>query len=105
MESGYCQTWLIPVDHVLHYGIHLKWKGLAVCTISSRLSILAFASKSLGHGEFTSDFRVRRMLEGWCREEGPQQDLRQPLLSAILRGLRATWVLYVPWNLNGCCFM
>lgn len=43
----YIQSWPILVDHVLHYGVHLKQKGLAVSTIKGRLSALAFARNAL----------------------------------------------------------
>lgn len=66
-EAGYRVAWPILIDYVLHYGVSLKTKGLAVSTIKGRLSVLAFASKTLGYAECMFDFQVRRMLDGWRR--------------------------------------
>lgn len=55
------------------------------------MSALAFASKALGYSECLGDFRVRRMLEGWRREEGLRRDPRQPLTPGILKGLLSKW--------------
>lgn len=79
------------MDHLLHYGVHLKQRGLATSTIKERFSALSFAAKSLGFTDFMGDFRVQKMLEGWKREEVPCQDPHQPLSSKILIGLYKAW--------------
>lgn len=60
-------------------------------TIKSRLSTLAFASKTLEYSECMSDFWVRRMLVSWHREEVPRKDPHQPLSPGILQGLQEVW--------------
>lgn len=87
----YPQSWPIPIDHVLHYAVHMKESGLSVGTIKGRLAALTFASKSLGYTECLNDFRVKKMLEGWRREEGPRKDPGKPLSPAILKGLFQQW--------------
>lgn len=36
-------------------------------------------------------FRVKRMLEGWHKKEGPRNDSQQPLSPRILKGLYQVW--------------
>lgn len=93
LEAGYKANCPIPVDQVLHYGVTLRHRGLAVSTIRGRLSAIAFASKSLGYPDYTVDFRIHRLLEGWRREEGPRRDHKQPLSPSILKGISSAWGL------------
>lgn len=53
--------------------------------------MLAFASKSLGFSDCMADFRIKRMLEGLRREEGPRRDSHQPLTPGILKGVYGKW--------------
>lgn len=85
LEAGYKANWPVPMDQVLHYGVTLKARDLAVSTIRGRLSVLEFTSKSLGYADCTADFRVRCMLKGWRQEKGLRSDPRQPLSPSILK--------------------
>lgn len=89
--AAYPQAWPISVDHVLHYAVHMKQDGFTVGTIKGRLTALTFACKLLDYKECLSDFRIKKMLEGWHREEGPRKDPRQPLTPGILKGLYQVW--------------
>lgn len=70
--------WPVAVDPIVHYGAFLKKRGLVVGSSKGRLSALAFASKFLSCSDFTGDFRIWRMLEGWQIEERPHMDLIAP---------------------------
>lgn len=42
--TGYHCLWPIPVDHLLHSGVCLKGKGLAIRSIRGRFAALAIRS-------------------------------------------------------------
>lgn len=69
-----------PVDNLLHYGIFLKRKDLAVHLIKARFSALAFASKLLSWCEHTGDFRICKMLDGWMWDMVPSKDVSYSIL-------------------------
>lgn len=62
------------MDHLLHFGVSLKGRGLAVSSIHGRFAALVFASKMLGFSEISGDFRIRKKLEGWTHEEASRND-------------------------------
>lgn len=51
----------------------------------------AFASKVSGFVEYTGDFRITKMLEGWAKEDGWLTDAREPLSPRVLSGLKRVW--------------
>lgn len=90
-KVGYRNLWPVPVDHLLHFCVASKGKGLAISSIRGMLSAVAHASKAKGVAEYTGDFQIRKTLEGWSREVGVRVDHRQPISPEILRGLQACW--------------
>lgn len=89
--ASYSQSWPIPIDRVLHFAVHMKQSRLSVGTIKGRWSALTFVNKSLGYKECLSDFRAKRMLDGWHKEEGPRKDPWHPLSPGILKDLFHAW--------------
>ncbi|XP_070597474.1 uncharacterized protein [Erythrolamprus reginae] len=77
---GYQLSWPVPVEHLAEFCVQVRQRGLSVRTIRSRLAGLAFLSKAGGFADLSGDFRIRKMLEGWLREQaGAPGDTRQPL--------------------------
>lgn len=87
---GVPEEWPIPVDVILRFAVHLKDTGLSVRTIRGRLAALAFYSRAGGFIDHTSDFRVRRVLEGWAREAPPLPDSRLPVSDVVLQRMLPT---------------
>lgn len=75
----------------MHFAVSLHERGMAVRSIKECLSGLAFHSKAHGVPDFTWDFRLHKMLEGWNREAGTRQDDRVPITPEVLHGLRCSW--------------
>lgn len=90
-EMGYPGDWPFPMDQLLHYGVHMKRRGLAASTIKGNFFHPGLCCQIPWFSEFMGDFLVQKMLKGWKREEGPRQDPYQPLSPAILLGLYEIW--------------
>ncbi|XP_066486991.1 vomeronasal type-2 receptor 26-like [Tiliqua scincoides] len=78
--------WPAPVEHLLLFLLHLQRSGRAVSSLPGFMSAIAFVSKAGGYPDFTQDFRVRRMLEGFARKTPPVRDHRRPIMPELLRG-------------------
>ncbi|XP_066485829.1 vomeronasal type-2 receptor 26-like [Tiliqua scincoides] len=67
------------------------------------MSAIAFVSKSGGYPDFTQDFRVRRMLEGFAKRTPPVRDHRRPITPELLRGIAGTFtnLCSSPYELPG----
>ena len=90
--TGLEWVWPIPVEYLQQFIVSLHRKGLAPSTIQGRLSALAFVAKVNGFKDFSSDFRIKKMLEGWNRERGPVYDTRTPMSPAMLQQLGEQWI-------------
>lgn len=90
-EQGYRELWPIPVDHLLHFCVFRRAKGVSVATIKGDLSALAFSSRGQGVPEKTGGFQVRKMLKGWALEGKSTPDKREPFSPSVLRGLKEAW--------------
>ncbi|XP_078242407.1 integrase/recombinase xerD homolog isoform X1 [Pogona vitticeps] len=86
------QAWPIPVEHLQQFIVSLYRRGLAPGTIQGRLSALAFVAKVNGFTDFSGDFRIKKMLEGWSRERGQVYDSRTPMSPSILQQLGEQWI-------------
>uniref|UniRef100_A0ABM5GF58 Uncharacterized protein isoform X1 n=1 Tax=Pogona vitticeps TaxID=103695 RepID=A0ABM5GF58_9SAUR len=84
---GLDQIWPVPVDHLQQFIISLHRQGLAPGTIQGRLSALAFQAKARGFPDFSSDFRIRKMIEGLYKERGRAMDTRAPISLELLKGI------------------
>ena len=84
---GLDQIWPVPVDHLQQFIISLHRQGLAPGTIQGRLSALAFQAKARGFPNFSSDFRIRKMIEGLYKERGRAMDTRAPISLELLKGI------------------
>ena len=89
--TGLDQLWPVPVEHLQQFLVFLHRKGLAPSTIQGKLSALAFYAKSNGYKDTTSDYRIRKMLEGWSRERGRVHDSRTPFSPPLLEQLCDQW--------------
>ena len=96
--------WPIPIDHLLEYCVSLHRKGLAVRTIRAKMAGLSFEAKVNGFSDTTTDFRVRKMLEGWARSNPPVQDKRKPITPDMLLGLLRQWAKLRTSNYEQCLF-
>ena len=101
---GLEDIWPIPIDHLLEYCVSLHHKGLAVGTLRAKLAGLAFEAKINGFPDTTTDFRVRKMLEGWARSNPPVQDKRKPITPEMLLGLLRQWAKLCSSNYEQCLF-
>ncbi|XP_060100330.1 integrase/recombinase xerD homolog [Heteronotia binoei] len=90
-QVGLADLWPIPVEHLMQFCVELKGKGLVVKTIRAKLAALAFTSKVRGLSDSSGDFRLRKMLEGWSREQGPRSDPRTPFSPEVLKGFGRIW--------------
>lgn len=52
---------------------------------------MSLARKMLGFCDYTADFHLKKMLNGWSCEDNPRTDPREFLSPAILKGLQGTW--------------
>uniref|UniRef100_A0ABM5GDC1 Integrase/recombinase xerD homolog n=1 Tax=Pogona vitticeps TaxID=103695 RepID=A0ABM5GDC1_9SAUR len=84
-------TWPAPVEHLLQFSVALHNKGLAPSTIQGKLAAVGFYAKANGFRDFSGDFRIRKMLEGWAREKGKVEDDRTPISPVILERLGELW--------------
>ena len=66
-------------------------RGLASSTIQGKLAAVGFYAKANGFRDFSGDFRIRKMLEGWAREKGRVRDDRTPISPVILERLGEWW--------------
>ncbi|XP_078240223.1 integrase/recombinase xerD homolog [Pogona vitticeps] len=87
------QLWPAPVEHIQQFVVELHWRGLTPGTIKGKLAALSFYAKANGIRDFSGDFRIRKMLEGWSRERGLRQDDRTPISPALLGQLCNLWGL------------
>ena len=65
------------------------------------MSALEFYAKICGYQDYTLDFCIRRMLEGWFKEKVHALDSRVPISPAILKKLQQQWVgicIYAFWQ-------
>uniref|UniRef100_A0ABM5EUS7 Integrase/recombinase xerD homolog n=1 Tax=Pogona vitticeps TaxID=103695 RepID=A0ABM5EUS7_9SAUR len=85
------QAWPAPVEHIQQFIVELHWRGLTPGTIRGKLAALSFYAKANGIGDASSDFRIRKMLEGWSRERGRRKDERTPISPAILSRICDCW--------------
>ena len=85
------QLWPAPVTHIQQFIVNLHWKGLTPGTIRGKLAALSFYAKARGMRDSAGDFRIRKMLEGWSREEGQSQDDRAPISPTILGQICDLW--------------
>nr|XP_020646057.1 uncharacterized protein LOC110077393 [Pogona vitticeps] len=86
-------TWPASVEHLQQFSVALHRKGLASGTIQGKLAAVGFYAKANGFRDFSGDFRIRKMLEGWSREKGRIKDDRTPISPAILERLGELWGL------------
>lgn len=70
--------WPAPIEHLMQFAVSLWSRKLSVKTMKGYFSAVAFHSKAQGVADFTGDFRLRRMLEGWARQLPPVRDARRP---------------------------
>lgn len=103
-KHGYQSSWPLPVKQLMHYGIILKQKGLAMGLIRSTFFEVAFNSKALGHPENTEDFWVHKMMEGWVREVGIPWDSDRPLSLWSAKVSRECGTRFVHWSWKLICF-
>ncbi|XP_078240222.1 integrase/recombinase xerD homolog [Pogona vitticeps] len=85
------QAWPAPVEHIQQFIVELHRKGLAPGTIQGKLAALRFYAKANGLKDWSGDFRVRKMIEGWSRERGRSGDDRTPISPGILESLVELW--------------
>ena len=71
--------------------VALYRKGLAPGTIQGKLAALGFYAKANGFRDFSGDFWIRKMREGWSRERGRIQDDRTPISPVLLERLCELW--------------
>ena len=90
---GLVLMWPAPTEHILQFMVSLYRKGLAPGTIRGRLSALAFYSKVNGIKDYSKDFRIRKMLEGWSKERGRVGDTRVPISPLVLEHICSQWAL------------
>ena len=88
---GLEQNWPIPVQHLQQFIVGLHKQGLAPRTIKGKLAALAFQAKARGLHDFSSDFRIRKMVEGWSKERGRVKDARVPISPELLMGICRQW--------------
>ena len=79
------------VHHWQHFGVYVHHKGLSSRTIQGKMSALAFYTKAQGCPDPASDFWIRKMIEGWNKERGHQEDRRTPMPPKILAELSQVW--------------
>ncbi|XP_066478826.1 integrase/recombinase xerD homolog [Tiliqua scincoides] len=89
--AGLPIQWPAPVEHLLFFLLHLQRSGRAVSSLPGFMSAIAFVSKAGGYPDFTQDFRVRRMLEGFARKTPPVRDQRRPITPELLGGIAGTF--------------
>ena len=68
-------------------------RGLAPGTIQGRLSVLAFYARINGYQDYSLDYCIKKMIEGWSKERGRVQDNRAPLSPAFLEFICKQWEL------------
>ena len=69
-------VWPAPVEHLQKFIVYLHRKGLAPITIQGRLSVLDFYARVNGYHDYSSEYRIRKMVEGRSKERGRTQDTR-----------------------------
>lgn len=60
-EHGWCTSWPVSVEAVMHFILHLYHSAWAAATISNRLATVSFESKTAGCEHPCSDFRLRKV--------------------------------------------
>lgn len=103
-QVGNSQVWPTSVGDLLHFAIFLHEAGMGAKLIQSLFPVLVFHSKALGLPEFTSDFPLWKMLEGWSREAETQRDDRRPITPEVLRGLFGAWKRICSSEYKTCLF-
>lgn len=91
LTAGLPSLWPATVERLLLFLLHLQRSGRAVSSLPGFMSATAFVSKSGGYPDFTQDFRVRRMLEGFAKRTPPVRDHRRPITPELLRGIAGTF--------------
>lgn len=86
-ESRYPRVLTPTVDQLIHYCVTIRSQRLAVQSIRGQLVVISFWLKSKGLLEYTGEFRIRKMVEGWNREFCSVVNDRQPTSSQMLSGL------------------
>ena len=89
--EGMGRPWPITVDHLKQFGVHLHYKDLAPHTIQGRISALAFHVKAHGCLDLASDFRIRKIIEGWSRESSRHEVTHTSMSPRILVQLGQVW--------------
>ena len=87
------QAWPAPVEHLHEFMVYLYRKGLAPAAVQGKLSALAFYGKINGYRNFSGDYQIRKMLEGWSRERGRVGDTRAPISPPLLESICEHWAL------------
>ena len=85
-KFGFGYSWPASYRQVAAYIAYLSLEGLAVSTISSRLSGIAFLHKINGWDDPTDNFLVKKLKEG-CKRQDKVEDSRCPITRAILSRL------------------
>ncbi|XP_053107511.1 uncharacterized protein LOC128325774 isoform X1 [Hemicordylus capensis] len=86
-QEGLVEAWPVPVEHVMQFLVSLFRAGKAVSTMGGYVSALAFEAQVQGVQDTTGDPRVKRMLEGWARQQPRGPDKRRPLTLDVVVAL------------------
>ena len=85
-KFGFGYSWPASYRQVAAYIAYLSLEGLAVSTISSRSSGIAFLHKINGWEDPTDNFLVKKLKEG-CKRQDKVEDSRCPITRAKLSRL------------------
>ena len=96
--------WPAPVEHLQQFIVFLNRKGLALGSIQSRMSALAFHDRIHGYKDFTSNFRIKKIIEGWSKERSHVRDSRAPISPAILEKNLAVTAYYMQAHIEDALF-
>lgn len=86
-ELGLQVKWPVPVDILLRFMLHLFDRDLQPRSITIYLAALAFMAGLKGCEDVTTNFKVRKMMEGMRRSRPVVPDRRRPITAPILQGL------------------
>ncbi|XP_066489002.1 integrase/recombinase xerD homolog [Tiliqua scincoides] len=88
-QQRLADAWPLPVDHLMRFIIALRDRDLSARLIAVYLAALSFQARALDWVDSTSDFRIRRMLEGLRRSCPRPIDARQLVIPGMLKALCA----------------
>ena len=86
-------SWPVPVENLQQFLLFLHRKGLGPGSIQGKFSALAFHARIHRDQDYTTDLRIKKMIEGWSKGRGHVRDVRTPISSALLENICQMWPL------------